>query len=780
MAPRVTQLQRFFYSHYFFGGLRQSLGVLLPALVLIGVFHLYAVGVIMAIGAACVAIIDQPGGPRRNRRNEMLGGLLLVPLTAAVTGLASPHPVLLWFVIPAMCFGFSMLTVFGKRGGLIGFSCLLMMTLTMRTPLDYSQVLQHTLYSFLGGVFYFVFSYMVSLLLWYREEQQGLSVALFATADYMAARSQFYDINIDLDVCYRRLIHFQSTMTDKHQIARDLVLRELPRGGDGRGERHRVVLLNIFIDMINLLDSLVATHTDYATLRRRLPDSDVLIFARDALYKLSANLATLALNIARNKSGRTRSSVRAELRAIEYELEQYRNHGLAQDEPEVYALLVQILRRLRNATRIIERMAARTRGEISGEEHTRRPDKSLTRFLSRQELRFGMITSNLRLSSSHFRYALRVTIATLAALTATTALSLILQMENIKIDLTAHSYWIVLTIIIVMKPGFALTRQRNGWRLTGTLIGCALGMLLFVSTQNPEIYLAVMLLTSILGYGLVQVNYTLAAIFNTLFVLIVFHFLTPGTNFVVGERLADTLLGCALALPCSYILPWWERNTVRPLAMAAKRANEEYLKTGLQYAALQRQALLAADAQASEAAAPAEGGNAGATAATAAAATAPAAGSNTADGTGARPGSGAATESGATLDSQLQDAELAWQLARNNVHIAFANFAAAFYRMMDEPASQQKNVPELNNMLIQNHVLASQISAAIPILGSLRGVPEGIQKSLDAIQGLLSGRDAEAPASLETEGELATLAYPLRQMVKAAQLIHRETLAVQT
>lgn len=746
MAPRVTQLQRFFYSHYFFGGLRQSLGVLLPALILIGVFHLYAVGVIMAIGAACVAIIDQPGGPRHNRRNEMLGGLLLVPLTAAVTGLASPHPVLLWFVIPAMCFCFSMLTVFGKRGGLIGFACLLMMTLTMRTPLDYSQVLQHTLYSFLGGVFYFLFSYAISLLLWYREEQQGLSVALFATADYMAARSQFYDINIDLDVCYRRLIHYQSIMTERHQAARDLVLRELPRGGDGRGERHRVVLLNIFIDMIDLLDSLVATHTDYATLRRKLPDSDVLIFARDALYKLSANLATLALNIARNKSARTRSSVRAELRAIEYELEQYRNQGLARDEPEVYALLVQILRRLRNATRVIERMAARTRGETAGEEHARRLDKSLTRFLSRQELRFGMITSNLRLSSSHFRYALRVTIATLAALTATTVLSLILQMEDIKIDLTAHSYWIVLTIIIVMKPGFALTRQRNGWRLMGTLIGCALGMLLFTATHKPEIYLAAMLLTSILGYALVQVNYTLAAIFNTVFVLVVFHFLTPGTNFVVGERLADTLLGCGLALPCSYIFPWWEHNTLRPLAQAAKRANEEYLKTGLQYAALRRQAMAAADADAA---------------------------ADTA------PGTAAAPDAAAARDAQLQDAELAWQLSRNNVHIAFANFAAAFYRMMDEPASHQKNVPELNNMLIQNHVLASQISAAIPILGGLHAVPEGVRKSLDAIQSLLAGRDAEAPASLETEGELAALAYPLRQMVKAAQLIHREILAVQ-
>jgi hypothetical protein len=94
--------------------------------------------------------------------------------------------------------------------------------------------------------------------------------------------------------------------------------------------------------------------------------------------------------------------------------------------------------------------------------------------------------------------------------------------------------------------------------------------------------------------------------------------------------------------------------------------------------------------------------------------------------------------------------------------------------MMDEPIRQQNNVPELNNVLIQNHVLASQISAAIPVLASLQDVPEGIRHSLDAILLLLEDQHAEPPASIETEGELATLAYPLRQMVKAAQLLRQE------
>jgi len=93
---------------------------------------------------------------------------------------------------------------------------------------------------------------------------------------------------------------------------------------------------------------------------------------------------------------------------------------------------------------------------------------------------------------------------------------------------------------------------------------------------------------------------------------------------------------------------------------------------------------------------------------------------------------------------------------------------------MDEPVRRQRHVPELNNLLIQHHALASQISAVVPILAQLDHVPDGIRQALDATQAYLEDRDMAAPTTLETEGELATLAYPLRQMVKAAGLIRHE------
>lgn len=729
MTSTLSQLQRFFYSHYFFGGLRQSVGVLLPAFVLWGIFGWIAGGFVAAVGAGCVAILDQPGGPRRYGLNGMVAALCLSSLTTAITGLASSYALVIWLTVPALCFAFSMLTVYGKHGGLLGFACLLIMTLTMRIPMAPADVWEHTLTSFLGGAFYLGYSAIAHRVLWHREEQQALSVALFATADYIAARARFYDVHLELEDSYRQLVRHQAAMTDAHQAARDMVLRELPRGTRSRGDRLRQGLLNLFVDMVGLLDSMVATHTDYATLRRALPESDFLLFARDAMIKLANNIGGLALNVARNRNTRVRNSVKAELRAMEFELQQLRESGMAQSDPELYALLLQVLRRLRNMTNRVDRMAAHTQSQVLPIADNARENKTLNRFLTRQKWRSDMLLRNLNMQSVHFRYALRVAVAAMVAMAIGLAMGHAPVVRTLDPGMAGHSYWIILTVLIIMKPGFALTRQRNGWRLMGTLLGCGLALILFALVKNQAVFLLMLVVCSILGYALVQVNYTLSALANTTLVLLVFHLLIPGSNAVVGERLIDTLIGSVLALGCSYILPAWERHNLDALARALQTANLEFLRTGLEYVSAERSARA----------------------------------------------SGIASPSGTPTEAQVN-----WNVARKNVHLAFSNYTAAFYRMMDEPVRRQRHVPELNRLLIQHHTLASQIAAVIPHLARMDGEPGGIARAIETTQDLLQDRDATPPNVIETEGDFASIAYPLRQMTKAARIIRENMKALET
>src|SRR3546814_16674884 len=62
-------------------------------------------------------------------------------------------------------------------------SDLLIMTLTMHSPLAPNEVLAHSAATLGGALFYLAFSLAFSRIFWLREERQAMSVALFATAD---------------------------------------------------------------------------------------------------------------------------------------------------------------------------------------------------------------------------------------------------------------------------------------------------------------------------------------------------------------------------------------------------------------------------------------------------------------------------------------------------------------------------------------------------------------------------------------------------------------------
>ncbi len=739
MILPIPPLQRFFHSHYLLAGLRQSLGVLLPVIVLGGVFKLYAIAIIMALGATCVAIVDQAGGPKRYRTNEMLGAATLGTLTVLMTGLSSSSSVAIWCLVPTLGFCYSMLNVYGKRGGLIAFACLLLMVLTLRTPLSPDEVLLHTLYSAAGAFFYISFSLLFRKTVFYQDERSTLAVALFTTSAYMVQRAKFYDMDAELDDTYRRLIKIQAEMTEAQQAVRDIVLRELPKGGTGSAEANRLSLLAIYVNMESLRDSLIASHTDYVNLRRTMGKCDFLFFTHDALYQMGLAVGHIALNVSRRRKTKPPHSAKAEVRALEYELERYRRAQFNKEQPETYALLVQIVRRLRNIQNLIDHMAEQTRSPSNDIPLDQYLDKSLSRFLSRDEIRVGMLSSNLRWSSATFRYAIRVSCACILGLAVPTLIAYLSpQLETLQ-ALTSYSYWIIMTALVIMKPAFSLTKQRNLFRLAGTALGCVLTLILFSSTTNSEIYLLVLLVAYVLGNSLVLLNYMFSATFTTIFVLIAFQFLQGSSHFIIGERFVDTLIGCAIAFICSYILPWWESNSIRNLAQNALQANKNYLHTGLHYATLKRQQTAATTAVSRD--------------------------------------EHALTLSAAALsklEHDLGEADTQWLLAKRQVHIHFSNFASGLYRMMSEPSSHQADVALLNNLLSQNHVLASQISATIPLLASLPEVPPEVNNALRFIERELNNLDGPDVGTLETDGELAMLAYPLRQMLKASQLLRQD------
>src|SRR5699024_12861995 len=99
----------------------------------------------------------------------------------------------------------------------------------------------------------------------------------------------------------------------------------------------------------------------------------------------------------------------------------------------------------------------------------------------------------------------------------------------------------LLTLVVVMRAGFALTRERNKSRLIGTLVGCAIAFMLFIIEPSNTVYFVIMWLLYTLALCFLPVNYLYGATFVTIFIMIAFYFLHESGTFVIEERLVYTL-----------------------------------------------------------------------------------------------------------------------------------------------------------------------------------------------------------------------------------------------
>ena len=143
------------------------------------------------------------------------------------------------------------------------------------------------------------------------------------------------------------------------------------------------------------------------------------------------------------------------------------------------------------------------------------------------------------------------------------------------------------------------------------------------------------------------------------------------------------------------------------------------------------------------------------------------------------------TKQGTDLTNPIvSQADLNWRLARKNVHIAFSNFASAFYRMMLEPASHQQHVAEFNNLLIQSHMLASQIATVMHTLLAMPHPPQSVTQHLTGLLtalGSLQPQEPLDPLPAEIlENKYPELTYPMKQLQRSVNLSHKELAAIQS
>jgi len=131
-----------------------------------------------------------------------------------------------------------------------------------------------------------------------------------------------------------------------------------------------------------------------------------------------------------------------------------------------------------------------------------------------------------------------------------------------------RSYWVVLTVAIILKPDYGSVFARALQRGIGTIVGAVLGAaILAVVPYGPWLLLPFGVLAALLPDAKAR-NFGLTATYLTPFVVLLIDLLTPTGWRLAGERLIDTVLASAIVLLIGYA-PWpvsWSAHLPRQFA----------------------------------------------------------------------------------------------------------------------------------------------------------------------------------------------------------------------
>lgn len=558
----IRNIQDFLLSTYFGDGLRITLGVLLPSLVL-AQFGLLKFGITLSLGALCASVVDTPG-PSVHRRNAMLVTTALITLISIVVGLTNKSPYFIGFLLVVCSFIFSMFFLYGTRAASIGTAVLLIMVLSIDDVRPWKEVLTYSSLIFCGSIWYSFLSFFSYRLRPYRVVQQTLSESIHEVSEFLRSKAKFYHQNIDYDKNYAELLQLQVQVHEKQDAVRELLFktREIVRESTPEGR----FLLIVFVDMVDLYEQVMSTYYNYQHLHEQFDSVGILVHYEQVINRIASELDEIAFSL---KSGGTPLPPVALIEDVK-QLKTAIN-ALEQDNKDGKYNTLGIIA-LKNIEVNIENILARVK-TINGyfnkaeKKNLKNREIETERFITRQPIDIKLFKDNLTFHSTTFRHSVRVAIVMLLGFIVARMLD------------SSHSYWILLTILVISKPGFSVTKQRNYERVIGTVVGAFIGMGILYFIHDRHALFAILLFCMIAAYSFQRKNYVISVLFMTPYILVLFDFLGMGSFSVAQERIYDTLIGSAIAIIGSYSLfPNWEHQNLKESMLNTLRANMAYFE----------------------------------------------------------------------------------------------------------------------------------------------------------------------------------------------------------
>ncbi len=558
---QIDTYKNFLNGRYVAEGIRNTVGIVLPALVL-NYFNLLPIGFELSLGALCVSATDSPG-PVHHRLNGMFFCNLIITAVAIITCYSAESPLLLGCVIFVFGFLFSMLTVYGIRTSAIGIAALLVMILSLQTPQHGNEIWLNALYILCGGTWYLLFSMLLYTIRPYKIIQQILGDFILDIGAYFKMRSLFYKHDPEYEKTYQQLLLQQVNVQTQQSLLSEILFktRTIIKESTHTGR----VLLKIYVDVAELFESIMTTFQDYRILHKQFDRTGILEKIQEQIVALSEELNQVGIAVKSGLHSVAPEDNLINFRNLKTEFENLRLTYMTDANVEQFVSLGRILNNLQHLTE-----------KINGLHYYTSYDKKIQKaqsesidqsnYAASQDIRPAIFFNNLNFGSNVFRHALRVAFALLTGYVISLAFAI------------GHSYWILLTIVVILKPAYSLTKKRNSDRLIGTLLGILIGVGILYFIHGKTTLFVIMIVMMATCYSFLRINYFVSVLTMTPYLVLFFHMLYPDMiSVVLKDRLVDTAIGSGIAFFASiFFVPAWEHESIRSFMIKMLEANKKY------------------------------------------------------------------------------------------------------------------------------------------------------------------------------------------------------------
>ncbi|MGO4905178.1 FUSC family membrane protein [Flavobacterium sp. W20_MBD1_R3] len=557
----IYKIKKFTNTTYFTNALKVTIATVIPV-VLFSFLGKFEIGFTIALGAFFTYPSDIPSS-LKHKINGILVAVVLVAGVNLMVNLVFPYSWIFYPFLAVLIFLISMLAVYGQRATMVSFSALISVSLAFGRINTGWEMLQHSGLILVGGLFYLLVSLTFHYIRPNRYIELQIAECIKLTAKYLKLRGDLWTLNTDKKAIIEKQLNLQVELNTIHQNIREVLINS--HSSDGSSNQNRKMLL-VFIALVEILEVALSTAFDHDKLNQKFDNQPkVLSTYQNLAYNLAASLKQLSKSVKKRTNYIPKHTLLTDLNALHLAITDYeKDLGVNSASEGVFMLTTM----LEYAEKQVEKIKVVERAFtlVFNLKDFKGIDTDLEKFLTPQYYLLRTLTENISFSSTIFRHSLRLTITLLVGFIC----GKILPFDNV--------YWILLTIIVIMRPGYGLTKQRTFHRILGTVLGglIAFGILYFI--KDNIIISVFCIICMLLGFSFTQVNYKVSATFITMYVVFVYGIVTPNISNLVQFRILDTMVGATLAFLANHFLwPSWEFLNMPMYLEKSIKANQSYL-----------------------------------------------------------------------------------------------------------------------------------------------------------------------------------------------------------